>query len=276
MRGLIVKSISGDYTVKTGNQMIVCKPIGLFRHKGITPKVGDIVTIDNNKIADIDERVNDLIRPFVSNVDKVFIMTSIVRPEINTNLLDRIIAMAEYENLKIILVFTKADLANDDKYKEITEYYRNLGYPVYYLPHEIDKIIDEINDNVCVVAGQSGVGKSTMINKFNPNFKIKTDEISEALNRGKHTTRHIELLEVGTGYVADTPGFGTLDLTMDIQSLSQVFVEFFETKCKFNPCFHISEPGCKVKEKINKNEILKSRYDNYLLFIEEIKKNKKY
>lgn len=276
MKGLIVKSISGDYTVKIGEEKIVCKPIGLFRHKGITPKVGDIVTIEKGKIASIEERKNDLIRPFVSNVDKVIVMTSIVRPDLNTNLLDRLIAMAEYESLGIVLVFTKADLATDEKYKEITEYYRHIGYPVYYLPNEIDKVLEEINDNVCVVAGQSGVGKSTMINKFNPEFKIKTDEISLALNRGKHTTRHIELLEVGSGYIADTPGFGTLDLEMDEYGLSHAFIEFFQTKCKFNPCYHIAEPGCKVKEKIEKNEILKSRYENYLLFREEIRKNKKY
>lgn len=276
MKGLIIKSISGDYTIDVNGDLFVCKPIGLFRHKEIVPKVGDIVTIENNKISFVHDRKNDFVRPFVSNIDKVFIMTSIVEPDLNTNLLDRLIANAEYSNVNIVLVFTKQDLVKNDDYLVITNYYKKLGYPVYYLPNDSDKILDEIDGCISVVAGQSGVGKSTMINRFNPNFKIKTDEISFALNRGKHTTRHTELLKVGNGYVADTPGFGTLDLDMDQQSLSHSFIEFFETKCRFSQCLHIAEPGCGVKEKVNNNEILKSRYQNYLLFTNEIKKNKKY
>ncbi|MFA5542817.1 MAG: ribosome small subunit-dependent GTPase A [Bacilli bacterium] len=276
MKGLIIKSISGDYTIDINGEYFICKPIGLFRHQGIVPKVGDLVSIENGKISKVHDRKNDLVRPFVSNVDKVFIMTSIVEPDLNTNLLDRIITMAEYANISIVLVFTKLDLVKNEEYKTITEYYKTLGYPVYYLPNDSDKIIDEIDGCICVVAGQSGVGKSTMINRFNPNFMIKTDEISFALNRGKHTTRHTELLKVGNGYVADTPGFGTLDLEMDALSLSQCFVEFFQTKCRFSKCLHLAEPGCNVKEKVNNDEILKSRYDNYVLFSNEIKKNKKY
>ena len=124
-----------------------------------------------------------------------------------------------------------------------------------------------------MVAGQSGVGKSTLINLFD-NFKIKTDEISKALGRGKHTTRCSELLPVGNGYIADTPGFGTVDLDMDLVSLSQTFIEFFECKCKFNPCLHLNEPQCSVKQKVDNKEILQSRYDNYLDFVKEIKSKK--
>ena len=273
MQGLIIKIISGDYFVKVNDEIIKCKPLGVFRHKKVTPKVGDIVEVEDNTITKIQERKNELIRPVVANIDKVFIVTSLVEPDLNLNLLDRIICQAEYNNIEIILVFTKVDLTDPNKYINIFDYYKSLNYKIYLAPNDFELIKKEINDNVCVVAGQSGVGKSTLINLFD-NFNIKTDEISKALGRGKHTTRCSELLQVGSGYIADTPGFGMVDLDMDLVSLSQSFKEFFECKCKFNPCLHLNEPHCQVKEKVNNNEILKSRYDNYLDFVEEIKKKK--
>lgn len=273
MQGLIIKIISGDYFVKVNDEIIKCKPLGVFRHKKVTPKVGDIVEVEDNTITKIQERKNELIRPVVANIDKVFIVTSLVEPDLNLNLLDRIICQAEYNNIEIILVFTKVDLTDPNKYNNIFDYYKSLNYKIYLAPNDFELIKEEINDNVCVVAGQSGVGKSTLINLFD-NFNIKTDEISKALGRGKHTTRCSELLQVGNGYIADTPGFGMVDLDMDLVSLSQSFKEFFECKCKFNPCLHLNEPHCQVKEKVNNNEILKSRYDNYLDFVEEIKKKK--
>ena len=273
MQGLIIKIISGDYFVKVNDEIIKCKPLGVFRHKKVTPKVGDIVEVEDNIITKIQERKNELIRPVVANIDKVFIVTSLVEPDLNLNLLDRIICQAEYNNIEIILVFTKVDLTDPNKYNNIFDYYKSLNYKIYLAPNDFELIKEEINDNVCVVAGQSGVGKSTLINLFD-NFNIKTDEISKALGRGKHTTRCSELLQVGNGYIADTPGFGMVDLDMDLVSLSQSFKEFFECKCKFNPCLHLNEPHCQVKEKVNNNEILKSRYDNYLDFVEEIKKKK--
>lgn len=273
MQGLIIKIISGDYFVKVNEEVIKCKPLGVFRHKKVTPKVGDIVEVEENTITKIQERKNELIRPVVANIDKVFIVTSLVEPDLNLNLLDRIICQAEYNNIEIILVFTKVDLTDPNKYNNIFEYYKSLDYKIYLAPNDFKQIKEEINNNVCVVAGQSGVGKSTLINLFD-NFNIKTDEISKALGRGKHTTRCSELLQVGSGYIADTPGFGMVDLDMDLVSLSQSFKEFFECKCKFNPCLHLNEPHCQVKEKVNNNEILKSRYDNYLDFVEEIKKKK--
>lgn len=276
MKGLIIKAISGEYTVKLANETVVCKPLGIFRHQQVTPKVGDIVEVEGKSIIAIDKRKNDLIRPFVANVDKVFIVTSLTEPDLNLNLLDRLIAQVEWEHIDIILVFTKADLVKLEDFKKVIEYYQNLEYPVYLLPGDNEKIMKEINDHICVVAGQSGVGKSTMINTFNLSFTIKTDEISTALGRGKHTTRHIELLPVGLGWIADTPGFGTLDLDMDLLSLSHSFKEFFATKCKFSKCLHIAEPGCMVKENVEKGTFLKSRYENYLAFVNEIKSKKKY
>lgn len=273
MIGLITKSISGEYTVKVKEDVYVCKPLGVFRHKKITPKVGDIVNIENNAITEIKPRKNELTRPFVSNVDKVFIVTSLVEPDLNLNLLDRIICQVEYANIEIIIVFTKVDLVNVNDYQDVINYYKQIGYKVYLSPMEYEKIKKEIDNCVCVVAGQSGVGKSTLINMFD-SFNVKTDAISKALGRGKHTTRCSELLPVGNGYIADTPGFGKLDLDMDIVTLSQTFREFFECKCKYNPCTHLNEPSCMVKDKVENNIIRKSRYEDYKAFVNEIKNKK--
>lgn len=273
MRGLIVKIISGDYFVKCGEEIIKCKPLGVFRHKRITPKVGDVVEVKDNTIIEIQKRKNELIRPVVANIDKVFIVTSLVEPDLNLHLLDRIICQAEYNNIESVLIFSKTDLVNLDDYQNIFDYYKSIGYKIYLSPIDFERIKEEISDSICVVAGQSGVGKSTLINLFD-DFNIKTDEISKALGRGKHTTRCSELLKIGNGYIADTPGFGTVDLDMDLVSLSQTFREFFSCRCKYNPCLHINEPHCMVKEKVENNEILKSRYENYLDFVKEIKNKK--
>lgn len=279
MKGLIIKTISGEYSVKLENgEVVVCKPLGIFRHKKINPKIGDVVIVKDNVIIDIIKRKNELIRPNCANVDKVFIVTSVLEPSLNLNLLDRIICQVEYCNIESVLIFTKLDLVKENdlgSYYKIFDYYKSLGYKVYISSHDCDEIKKEIDNSICVVAGQSGVGKSTLINLFD-NFNIKTDAISKALGRGKHTTRCSELLSVGSGYIADTPGFGTLDLEMDIVSLSQSFREFFQTKCRFNPCTHQNEPNCEVKNKVLNNEILKSRYDNYKLFVNEIINKKKY
>ena len=271
--GQIIKSISGEYDCLVNNEIITTKPLGIFRHKNISPKVGDKVIIEKGMISKILPRKNDLIRPFVANVSKALIVTSLVEPDLNLNLLDRIICQAEYNNVEVILVFTKADLTDTNKFKNIFNYYKSIGYTLYVAPTDYELIKKEIDNNICVVAGQSGVGKSTLINLFD-NFNIKTDEISKALGRGKHTTRCSELLSVGNGYIADTPGFGMVDLDMDLVSLSQSFVEFFECDCKFNPCLHINEPHCMVKQKVEEGRILKSRYDNYLDFYNEIKNKK--
>lgn len=277
MEGLIIKSISGEYDCLVNEQIIKTKPLGIFRHKNISPKVGDKVIIKDNIITDILPRSNDLIRPFVSNVNKALIVTSLVEPDLNLNLLDRIIANVEYNDIEAILIFSKADLVKDlSFYEDIFAYYKSINYKIFLLPNDALEIKKEIQNNICVLAGQSGVGKSTFVNILS-NLNIKTDNISKALGRGKHTTRHTELLKIENGWLADTPGFGTLDLDMSLVDLSHSFVEFFNTKCKFNGCLHINEPSCMVKEKVKNNEILKSRYDNYMSFVKEIKeKPKKY
>ena len=274
MEGLIIKLISGEYTCLLSNgEERICKPIGLFRLNKTSPKVGDKVEVEENTITKLSERKNELIRPSVANVDKAFILTSLVEPDLNLNLLDRLIASIEYNNIKPILVFTKLDLVNKDDYDYIFSYYKKIGYDVYLLPLEKDLIKKELKDSISVLVGQSGVGKSTMLNLFS-SLNLKTDTISKALGRGKHTTRHTELLHICDGYVADTPGFGSLDIEMDEVSLSHNFKEFFASKCKYNGCLHLEEPGCMVKEKVQSGEILKSRYDNYLQLIKELKDKK--
>ena len=275
MEGLITKLISGEYTCLLSNgEERVCKPIGLFRLNKTSPKVGDKVVVEDNTITSLRIRKNELIRPSVANVDKAFIITSLVEPDLNLNLLDRLIASIEYNNIAPILLFSKVDLVkNLSEYEHIFTYYKKIGYKVYLLPTEKDLIKEELKSSISVLVGQSGVGKSTMLNLFS-NLNLKTEAISKALGRGKHTTRHTELLSVCGGYVADTPGFGSLDIEMDEVSLSHNFKEFFETKCRFNGCLHLDEPGCMVKEKVENGEILKSRYDNYLQLIKELRDKK--
>ena len=190
------------------------------------------------------------------------------------NLLDRLIAITEYNDIEGVLLFTKFDLVKDQELlldlNKVVDYYKSIGYKAFKLPEESGKVIDEIGNNICVLSGQSGVGKSTFINAITE-LNLKTGEISKALGRGKHTTRHTELIRIGNGWVADTPGFGSIDFSMDEVSLSHSFVEFFKTKCKYNGCLHLNEPGCMVKEKVKSGEIKKSRYDNYQLFIKEIR-----
>ena len=277
--GLIIKAISGEYTILQDNKKYICKPRGVFRYQGMTPKVGDYVEFNDSTITKISPRKNDLIRPFVSNIDKAFLVFSVSEPDLNLNLLDRLLALVEFNDIKPIIVFTKLDLLKEDKREEfnkIKAYYEHIGYTTYSssidaLPKDL---INEIKGCISCLAGQSGVGKSTLLNLYDSSLNLKTDTISYALGRGKHTTRHIELLEIGGGFVIDTPGFGSVDFSgMSENDLAFSFSEFFKAskECKYNMCLHLSEPNCKVKELIQKGEILKSRYDNYLLFIDEIR-----
>lgn len=277
--GLIVKSISGEYTILHDNIRYICKPRGVFRYKGMTPKVGDYVTFNDNTIIKINDRKNDLIRPFVANIDKAFLVFSVKEPLLNLNLLDRLLALMEYNDIIPIIVFTKLDLLGKDEvedYEKIKDYYEKIGYKTYSsridaLPSDL---LGEVSGAIITLAGQSGVGKSTLLNLYDSTLKLKTDTISYALGRGKHTTRVTELLELNGGFIIDTPGFGSVEFgDMDVASLSHSFKEFFEYSkdCKYNMCLHLNEPNCKVKELVEKGEILQSRYNNYLLFVDEIK-----
>lgn len=273
MEGRIIKNISNDYVVKVDNKLYTCKPRGKFRISNLTPLVGDIVGIDNNNnyIIDIKKRKNSLIRPSVSNIDKAIIVTS-VKPKLDTNLLDKLLVLTMYNNIEPVICFTKLDLLNLEELKEINSiinYYESIGY-VTVKNTEIDKIKSILKNNLSVFVGQSGAGKSSLLNKLDSKLELKTNEISKALGRGKHTTRHVELFEVCEGLVVDTPGFSSLDLSslsnMDIRDNMKEMFDNLD-KCKYRDCMHYKEDGCYVKSLVDDNVILKSRYDNYISFL---------
>lgn len=275
MIGRIIKLISNDYTVYTDTQDIyICKARGKFRNDKITPLVGDIVEFDpkNKYILKVFERKNELIRPPVSNIDQAFIITSVKDPDFSTNLLDKLLIVIEFSNIMPIICFTKLDLLTKEELIQINNYisyYKKIGYKVL-INTEYEEIRKMFKDKITVFTGQSGAGKSTLLNKLDSNLNIKTDQISYALGRGKHTTRHVELLNIYDGWVADTPGFSSLDLTrLSNNDIKQNFIEFnnYQHLCKYKDCMHDRENECGVKEKVKEKVILESRYLNYLKFI---------
>ena len=262
MNGKIIKIISNDYTVKlNNNEIITVKARGVFRNKNITPLVGDNVKVDINKkiIDEISLRKNELIRPPVSNIDQAIIVTSCIRPDFSSNLLDKMLNIIEFNSIKPIIVITKYDFFDDKNYIDnIIKYYKSIGYEKY-INNEIDKIKKIFNGKVSILTGQTGVGKSTLINKIG-NMNLDTNEISEALGRGKHTTRHVELYELLDGLIADTPGFSSLSfIDMTKEDIRDNFIEFneYKDKCKYRDCMHINEDVCEIKNKVKENIILK-------------------
>ena len=275
MIGRIIKIVSNDYTVKCedGNTYI-CKARGVFRNKKITPLVGDFVKItkEKNLIEEIIKRKNELIRPPVSNIDIALVVTSAKEPDFSSNLLDKMIDIIEFNNIIPIICISKYDLLdNTKKMDEIIAYYKKIGYKVF-INTQIEDIKKIFKDNVTILTGQTGVGKSSLINKLEKSMDLKTGEISKALGRGKHTTRHTELFELFDGYVADTPGFSSLNfIGMNKEDIRDNFIEFneYKDKCKYKDCMHVNEDDCEIKRRVSNNEILKSRYDNYVKFILE-------
>ena len=274
MQGKIVKLISNDYTVKSSDKLYVCKARGKFRNMGLSPIVGDevIFDLDNKYILDILPRKNELIRPVIANIDMAIIITSLKKPDFSSSLLDKLLVICEYNKIKPVIVFTKSDLLNEEEkglYRKIIDYYKKIGYEVY-MNYELSSIKRIFKGKVSVFTGQSGAGKSTLLNSLDSNLNLKTGEISLALNRGKHTTRHTELLELCDGLVADTPGFSALEFTgMSKEDIRDNFIEFnlYRDECQFRDCFHIHEKKCMVKEKVHDGTILRSRYDNYINFL---------
>lgn len=288
--GLILKGIGGFYYVDTGEEVVECRARGNFREEGITPLIGDKVKIRINKedntgyIEEIYKRSTKLIRPPVANITQAIIVMSIKKPKINSWLLDRFLMMAEAEGLNVTICINKVDLDLESAIK-IKEIYTNIGYKVIMTSTKTELGIDELkmslNNNISVFAGPSGVGKSSLLNFINPEYKLKTGEISEKNKRGKHTTRHTELLHLkDNSYVLDSPGFSSLDINFIEYNtqLGDYFIEIKEhaKKCKFINCLHSSEPGCEVKKQVEVGEISKERYENYLLFLEEVKNNRRY
>lgn len=275
MIGRIVKVLSNDFTVKINDEYIVCKARGNFKNKNIIPLSGDIVEIDKEKkiIEKILPRSNYLIRPPVSNVDVALIVVSAVNPDFSTNLLDKMINIIEFNNIKPVIIITKYDLLNETNIiDDYITYYKNIGYKVF-INDELDEIKKIFNNKVVILTGQTGVGKSTLINKLEDNLNLKTGEISKALGRGKHTTRHVELFEIGGGLIADTPGFSSLSfIGMTKNDIKDNFIEFNNYSCKYRDCMHIKEDECEIKNKVQEGKIISSRYNNYVKFIEEKEK----
>ena len=272
MKGQIVKVISNDYTVKYEKRKVVCKARGVFRNKNITPLAGDYCLFDeeNKLITEILDRKNELKRPPVSNIDYAIIVMSTVEPDFSSVLLDKMIDIIEFNNIKPIICISKSDLLLTDKIKEYVDYYKKIGYEVLYNT-EIDKLLSVIEGKTVILTGQSGAGKSSLLNRIDSSLNLKTDEISMALGRGKHTTRVIEFYEINNSLIADTPGFSSLnfdDLTKE--DIRDNFVEFnqYRNDCKYSDCMHIKEDECEVKRRLGK-DILEDRYNNYVDFIKE-------
>ena len=275
MEGIIIKNISNDYTVRTNNNdLVVCKPRGKFRNDKLTPLVGDKVIIDKDEkvILEIKKRKNELIRPRVANIDQAIIVTSVKHPDFDSFLLDKLLTIISFNNIKPIICFTKLDLLNNKELETINnymKYYEKIGYIVTTNKNK-DHILSLIKDKVTVFTGQSGVGKSSLLNILDKNLELKTNDISYALNRGKHTTRHTELFEVCEGFLVDTPGFSCVDFNdMSKLDIRDNMNEMFDNlhNCKYRDCLHIKEDGCYVKKLVEEKEILESRYENYKNFL---------
>lgn len=287
MTGKIIKGIAGFYYVHVPNKGIYeCKARGLLRKQNIKPLIGDNVTIDilenqdfKGNIIDIMQRKNQLIRPTVANIEQVMIVFSVSSPKPNLNLLDRFIILIEKENIPISICFNKIDTLPFEEIEKMKNIYENIGYEVYLTSTEngvgLKALSVALKDKTTVFAGPSGVGKSSILNTMQNEVKMETGEISQKSQRGKHTTRHAQLICYDeTSYVVDTPGFSSLyieDITEN--ELKKFFLEFSEysNECRFLSCNHINEPDCAVKRAIQNNNIAQSRYDNYCIIYDELK-----
>ncbi|MBE5831695.1 MAG: ribosome small subunit-dependent GTPase A [Butyrivibrio sp.] len=293
MKGRILKGIAGFYYVETFEEKVYeCKAKGIFRKSNLKPLVGDNVEIDIideekrlGNITDIFPRKNQLLRPPVANVDQAVILFAIVKPNPSYNLLDRFLIMMRQQNLPVIICFNKQDIATKEEQQELYDAYEKCGYRVLFISVKEEQGLDELKallkGKTTTLAGPSGVGKSSLLNKLVPDADMQTGELSKKIERGRNTTRHSELFFVeddiskdsGT-YVIDTPGFTSLemrDVTAD--TLMQYYPEFteYEPLCRFGGCSHIAEPDCGVKDAVAEGKISQVRYDNYKVLWEELK-----
>ena len=274
MKGQIVKISSDLHFVSFENQIYPCKCRGLFRKEHIIPVVGDYVLFHKDKkiIEEVLPRKNVFQRPKVSNIDQAFLITSLKTPDFSLNLLDKFISLMEIHHVRPIICITKSDLINEKellKIQDVLKYYQEIGYTVLYNT-EHDKIKALLQNKTSVFTGQTGAGKSTLLNRLNPDWNLEVGEVSEALGRGKHTTRVVELFEYCDGKVMDTPGFSSLELSdYSKEEIRDSFVEFSMYPCLYKDCMHTKEKECVVKKAVLENHILESRYLNYLNFIGE-------
>lgn len=292
MQGKIVKGISGFYYVHVvGTGIYECKAKGAFRNKKIKPLVGDnveIAIVDEEKkkgnVEAILPRKNELIRPAVSNIDMALVIFAAAKPDPNFNLLDRFLCMMEYQKVPVTICFNKCDLVSEEQKKELEAIYKPAGYDIIFTSAKAEIHLEELKallkGKTTTVAGPSGVGKSSLINQLQDSIYMETGSISEKIERGKHTTRHSEIIPLGDdAYIMDTPGFSSMDVPgFEKEDLWTCYPEFlpYEPYCKFQGCSHINEPNCGVKDALAEGEISPIRYENYKLLYEEMKQIRKY
>ena len=269
LKGMIVKNISNIYRVQVDNKYYDCEARGKFRKKGITPLVGDFVLFDeqNKYILDILPRKNELDRPSISNIDIALLVTSVKKPDLSLYLLDKLLTVVYLKNVIPVICFTKLDCLDKKELKSIKnikKYYEKLGIRVFN-NQKLGKLLKYLKGKTVVLTGQTGAGKSSLLNAISPSLNLKTGEISDALGRGKHTTRHTEFYLIRDILIADTPGFSALDLKeFSKEDIRDAFLEFKSYQCEYKNCMHDKEECCKVKQAVEEGKILKSRYENYL------------
>ena len=292
MLGKIVKGIAGFYYVHVVEfGLYECKAKGVFRKEKIKPLVGDNVEIDildetekKGNIVEVLERKNELIRPAVANIDQALVVFAVTKPKPHFNLLDRFLIMMESKRIPVILCFNKKDIAKEPEIHHSKEIYESCGYQMIFTSalekENIENVKQLLRGKTTAIAGPSGVGKSSLINIFQPDANMETGTISEKIERGKHTTRHSELICIEEDtYIMDTPGFSSL-YTNDFEKeeLKYYFTEFepYEGKCKFQGCDHVHEPNCAVKAALEEGKIHHIRYENYLEMYNELKEKRRY
>lgn len=276
LQGRIIKALAGFYYVESEGQVYQTRARGNFRKKGQTPYVGDWVefTAEENSegyILSIDPRKNSLVRPPIVNIDQAVVIMSAKEPDFNSNLLDRFLVLLEYKKIHPIIYISKTDLLeNGDELADFQQVYRAIGYDFVTSKEEL---LPLLTGKVTVFMGQTGVGKSTLLNKIAPDLQLETGEISDSLGRGRHTTRAVSFYNLNGGKIADTPGFSSLDYEVSTaEELNQAFPEIDEVSrdCKFRTCTHTHEPACAVKPAAEEGEIAAFRFENYLQFLSEI------
>ncbi len=268
MEGLITKILSDKCYVKNDKEVVICGLRGKFRAQKLLPLVGDKVIVDKDKkiIEKILPRRNTIRRPAVSNITQGLIVASVKKPDLDTNLIDKILVELEFNSIKPIICFTKKDLLNKEELESVNNvinYYKKI-YPVYF-NDETDKLKKIFKNEITVFIGQTGAGKSTLLNRLDASLELATGEISDALGRGKHTTRHVEIIEILDGMLLDTPGFSALEFPNMMQNeIRDAFIEFGEFPCPYRDCMHIKENDCNVKKAVSEGKIAEFRYQNYL------------
>lgn len=283
-KGIIIKSIGGLYFVESLNGIYECKARGVFRNQDLTPYVGDSVIFEGGVITELLPRKNEIIRPPIANLDQIILIVSTCKPVPNILLLDKFLAISEYKGIKPIVVITKIDL---ESYRQILDIYIKVGVDTFIIDYNDDESIQALKQalkgKVSVFTGNSGVGKSTLLNAIDSKLNIPTGEISERLGRGRHTTRHAELYKLESGgYIADTPGFSTFETNKyDIikkEELSPCFIEFgeYSGNCKFKDCSHTKEKGCAIITAVKNGDIAESRHKSYCQMYEEAKQIKEW